>query len=245
MKQKFLLASDLDGTLLGPPDVEARFRAWATANRERFVLCYATGRSQASVQGLIDEGRLLEPDYVLGHIGTTLKVWSGEDKALAARLTADVAAHWKASHVLALGAEAGLTPQEPEHNNAYKASFYWDGEAAPLEGLHQRLSAAWPQGGWKAFDVAGQYVDVLPEALGKGPSVRKLAQHLGIPLDQVLVAGDTENDLDFFFEPGFKAVLPANALPGLRRRVQGRGHYESTLNETEAVLDALEHFGWR
>ncbi|MGH2475896.1 MAG: HAD family hydrolase, partial [Candidatus Limnocylindrales bacterium] len=46
-----LLVSDIDGTLLGDVDAAERFRSWFDAERVRWRLAYATGRTVDSVMG--------------------------------------------------------------------------------------------------------------------------------------------------------------------------------------------------
>ena len=56
-EQRFLLCTDLDGTILGDEAGESAFRLWAAAARPRVSLAYVTGRSIASVRERPIHGR--------------------------------------------------------------------------------------------------------------------------------------------------------------------------------------------
>ena len=69
----------------------------------------------------------------------------------------------------------------------------------------------------------------------KGQMLRKLAEHLDIPLSRVVVFGDYLNDLEMFQIAG-KSIAVANALPEVREAAEAiiDSHAEG------AVLDYLE-----
>jgi hydroxymethylpyrimidine pyrophosphatase-like HAD family hydrolase len=54
-----------------------------------------------------------------------------------------------------------------------------------------------------------RFFDVLPRGISKGPSLLKLIDHLGVPRNSVLAAGDTLNDLSMLV-----AGTPAVAVGG-------------------------------
>jgi Cof subfamily protein (haloacid dehalogenase superfamily) len=60
------------------------------------------------------------------------------------------------------------------------------------------------------------YCDVIPPGIDKGRLVELLADRLGVPLTEVLVLGDMENDLEMFRKAGF-AVAMGNASDEVKR----------------------------
>src|SRR5690606_11987944 len=52
---------------------------------------------------------------------------------------------------------------------------------------------------------ADRYLDLLPKGVNKGTTLKTLIEFLNIPADQVMVAGDTLNDLALF-QIGFNGV---------------------------------------
>src|SRR6185369_8498182 len=68
----FLLAADIDGTLLGDEDGETLFHQFIAAEKKNLTLAYISGRSRSSVLGLIAEGRLPRPRFICGEVGTEI-----------------------------------------------------------------------------------------------------------------------------------------------------------------------------
>jgi hydroxymethylpyrimidine pyrophosphatase-like HAD family hydrolase len=89
----------------------------------------------------------------------------------------------------------------------------------------------------------GEYIDVLPNPMGKGKAVEFLQRELGIKSERVVVAGDSGNDREMF-ETGFKGIVPANALDELKAVARHPWHYQSPLPAGLGVLDGLCHFGF-
>ncbi len=91
---------------------------------------------------------------------------------------------------------------------------------------------------------AGTYVDVLPGGVNKGTTLRRVLAWLGRPEHDVVVAGDTLNDLALF-ETGLSGVVVGNCEAGLRERVGGRDHvYVAAGHGAAGILEGLGHFGW-
>jgi glucosylglycerol-phosphate synthase len=65
---------------------------------------------------------------------------------------------------------------------------------------------------------AGQYLDVLPQGISKGSTLRRLVTAIGMDAQDVLVAGDTLNDLSMF-EEGFPGVVVGGAESRLTQAV--------------------------
>jgi len=90
----WLLAFDLDGTVLGSGEDDLR-QALAAA-RERFILAYVSGRNLACIQGLVDEGRVRKPDFAAGAVGTELGAWGPKAEATLNAWQARVPKAWPA-----------------------------------------------------------------------------------------------------------------------------------------------------
>lgn len=236
---QFMLCTDLDGTVLGDPEGEALFRAWAAKVRGRVTLAYVTGRNLDDVQAFIAEGRLPLPDLVAIDVGT--RIWDPHDpqNRLAQHYQRLADPLWPVERIRETGLHARTPLQHDVAQGPHKASFHWDGHAESLADFKARL-------GWlrdqRLIATAGQYLDVLPSCYGKGQAVRFLAAAAGVELKRTVVAGDMENDLDMFFI-GAQGIVPANALPGLRDGLLGNDAYFSPYAEAHGLLDGLKRLG--
>ena len=97
----------------------------------------------------------------------------------------------------------------------------WDG---PVDKIHiyyispaerDRARAAVAGLGFFVTTTDTADLEIMPRGADKGTGLRKLAAYLGIPREQVLAAGDNENDRQMLLYAGTAAVV-GNAPPGLR-----------------------------
>lgn len=238
-----LFSTDLDGTLLGNPAAAWRFSvAWqALPAARRPLLVYNTGRSVADTRALIPARQLPRPDFIIGNVGTELHHahfdWTEDFEAR-------LAVNWSAERATAIvGAIAGVRRQPgPDGAHRFKSSWFW-AKARPEEllELDARLHSA---------DLAARviyscryFLDVVPHEGGKGPALAWLSDRLGIPLHDVLVAGDTANDAAMFSVPSVRGIVVGNALPELITMTDPARTYLAQQTMADGVLEGLAHFG--
>jgi hydroxymethylpyrimidine pyrophosphatase-like HAD family hydrolase len=235
----FLLASDIDGTLLGDDDGELSLNALVREYRDCLCLALITGRPFASVQELLREDRLPQPDFIVGMVGTELVDCRDEQNRLGQRFAARVPQGWDPETIYRLGEGEGVSRQVmPDGRPRFQAGFDWNGQAETLDAFCQRLSG---HNGFYILPSSGRYIDVLPVQMGKGEAARFIQQELGFEPARVVVAGDTGNDRELF-KTGFKGILPSNAFDELKA-VRQSWHYQSAYPAGRGVLDGLCHFG--
>jgi hydroxymethylpyrimidine pyrophosphatase-like HAD family hydrolase len=239
-ERPFLLAADIDGTMLGDEEGEEQLRFFRRDYPGSFRLAYVTGRYSRSVMQLVNEGRLPPPDYICGDVGTDLIDLGDPQNVLGRKYVAQVTHPWHLETIYTLGDGKGIRRQDFEEGQPpFQAGFFWDGKPETLAAFCERLAALNHHTILTSFD---EYIDVLPTTLGKGKAVEFLRQELGLELDQVVVAGDTGNDRAMF-ETDFPGILPANALNELKAAACQPRHFQSSLPAGRGVLDGLCHFG--
>jgi len=236
----FLLAADIDGTLLGDEDGEASLKALVEGYPQQVILAVITGRSLASINSLIQEGRLPQPDYICSEVGTELYDCHDPFNGLGERYAARTTGSWNLEAIYRLGAGDGVTIQNFLHGQPrFQAGFDWDGRLETLEAFRQRLAELPDCVILPSYD---QYIDVMPMTMGKGQAVLFLQQALGLDPQHVVVAGDAGNDRQMF-ETGLRGIMPSNAMDELKRVAIYPWHYHSRLPAARGVLDGLHHFG--
>jgi mannosylfructose-6-phosphate phosphatase len=239
--QPFLLAADIDGTMLGDEDGEIALKAFARNHPKSILLAYVTGRYHSSVQKLVDEDRLPRPDFICSNVGTEIAAVDDPANRIGQKYAAQVGPKWDLEMIYTLGEGEGILRQNfGEDQPPYQAGFDWDGQSQTLEAFYSRLA------GLDHFHILpsyGEFIDVLPGPLGKGKAVEFLKKELGLAPERVVVAGDSGNDREMF-ETEFRGILPVNALDELKAVARAPRHYLSTLPAGRGVLDGLCHFGF-
>ena len=237
----FLLAADIDGTLLGDELGESWLKAFTKEYASTFRLAYVTGRYRFSVLQLVEAGRLPRPDYICSDVGTDLFDLNDPQNTLGQKFWSQVAPEWNLEAIYTRGTGEGVWRQDfGENQPPYQVGFFWDGNPETLEAFYARLGK---DDSYHIYPSYGEYIDVLPAPLGKGKVVHFLQQELGVEESRVVVAGDAGNDRQMF-ETGFKGILPSNALEELREIACQPWHYHSPLPMARGVLDGLRHFGF-
>lgn len=234
-----MLATDLDGTMVGDPASLARLNAAITRRRAGLALVYVTGRTLASTRELIAEAGLLSPDVIISDVGSHIHHGPGwlTDIGWHQRM----ARGWSPSRVRAVaGFFPSLTRQPPACQTAFKCSYDLDEADAAwvLPELEQAMR--WQRVQARMVYSSGRDLDFVPVGGGKGNAVRYLAGRLGLTLDAVVCCGDSGNDLDML-TMGCPAAVVANAQPELAHTAAPV--YRAKAAYAAGVHEAMAHFG--
>lgn len=262
MSDAWLIASDLDGTLIPPDDTEARreeIRTFAVevTGRDDLVLAYVTGRHfDFAVEG-IRRWALPEPDLLVCDVGTTL--YRGTD-----RKSPDEAYREAMREALGgttgdrlrelLASEEGVELQEAEKQGEFKASAYLPpGEEG--RAIRERVAERLGEAGIRARSVASVdpldgrgLLDLLPAGVSKAFAVRWLHDHAGVREERLVYAGDSGNDRDAMLA-GYHVVVVANAPEALEREIrrdatgeQLERIYFARARYVAGVMEGLRHW---
>ncbi|WP_375068951.1 sugar-phosphatase [Stenotrophomonas lactitubi] len=107
-------------------------------------------------------------------------------------------------------------------------------EPEVLDAAIARLPAALTER-FAVLKSAPFFLEVFDRRAGKGPSLQKLAEHLGIDRANVMAIGDQENDLTMLRYAG-TSVAMGNAIDA----VKATARFETATNADEGVAKAIE-----
>jgi len=221
--ERWVLATDLDGTFLGGTAAErGRFYRLLQDLAERLVLIFVTGRELENTLPLFDppaagEPTVPRPRYIISDIGT--EILDGHTLAPIAPIQDWVAAAWGGANARVralLADDPNLVPQPVE--TRYRVSYYCDPDTLPAATVNKIHGA-----GFDCLLSHGRYLDVLRRGVSKGPALLRLLAHCGLADHRVVVAGDTLNDLSLF-QTGLAGVAVGNAEAGLVAAVRDLPH---------------------
>ena len=233
-----VLAADLDGTLLGG-DATDRWRLHAALARHPGVtVVLATGRGLPAVREALYDPLLPRPRWIIADIGAT--VLDGTDLSPVEPLQTVLRAGWPgAGQVRAALRSFPAVRYQDDVAQDGRCSFYLhpDQLTADITDAVVALGCRW-------IYSADRYFDVLPHGASKGSALLALARQQGWPVDSILVAGDSLNDLSLF-TLGAHGVIVGNAESALASAVPVNGMVHRP-NEpgAAAVLQGLRNLGW-
>ena len=232
-----LIATDLDGTFLaGDPDARNQLYQ-LIADHSDIKLVFVTGRGLEVVMPLLTDPTIPTPDFIICDVGAT--VVDGTTLQPVQPIQHDIDKLWPGERAVveAMAAFPGLERQDvPQQRRC--SYFCAPGEIPP--GVSEVAAAI----GCDVLYSADRYLDILPPGTNKGSTLRRLVDVLAISPDDVLVAGDTLNDLSMY-EAGFKGVCVGESelalLEATRDRVRA---FHARHTGCGGILEAIVHFNF-
>lgn len=232
---KHILATDLDGTLVGDPEGLQQLLNFYHEQTYDVSLVYITGRYYDSALALIDQEQLPTPDVLVTDVGTSIYIGKSfeKDQDWAARMLEG----WEPDRIDAIAsAIEGITKQPLPLEN--RCSYFADG-AQPVEKLKLQLEEAGiPH---KLVFSGGRDVDILPCRSGKGQALQYILTKYEIEGAKLLVAGDSGNDLEML-TLGFPSVIVGNSQPELLESPENPLIYRATKHCAGGIHEAWTHF---
>lgn len=225
-----LLVSDIDNTLIGDREALAALLARIKDARERLGFGIATGRRLESALKVLKEWSVPLPDVFVTAVGTEIHYGSRLELDVGYQQHLDY--RWDPQALREVMAEfPGLRMQPASEQRRYKISYYMDPLKAPAV---RAISARLRQAGLHVNVVFshGMYLDLLPVRASKGSAIRYLADKWGIPVDSILVAGDSGND---------EEMLTGNTLGVV---VGNHSEELETLRGRERIFFAKGEYAW-
>ncbi|MDD3517270.1 MAG: HAD-IIB family hydrolase [Chromatiales bacterium] len=233
------IVTDIDNTLLGD---RAGLRLLLQQLKERgrgVAFGIATGRRIDSAIEVLREWGVPMPDVLISSVGS--EIHYGPEITEDGGWARHIDHRWNPSRLSELLlALPGVELQPAIDQRRFKLSFFVDPEQAPtLEEIERLLR----QNDLSANLIAShdRYLDLLPVRASKGFAVRYFADKWGIPIEQVLVAGDSGNDEDMLRGSTLGVVVGNHHAELERLRGFRRVHFAAATH-AGGIAEALEHY---
>lgn len=230
--KRWLFVSDIDNTLLGNSLalIDLTEALQASSN---LIIVYNSSRPCTNLrQTLTRFPELPPPNYLIGALGTEIEE-GGSGKSVP-QYTQRLSQDWHRDKVVAIVEEMGFTAHAPEYQTPLKVSYDVPDAASYIK-VVQALQIV----GLKVKVVysGGKNLDIIPHSAGKVAGIKHLQHTLNVQHEGVVVAGNSDNDLEMFVPP-YKGIVVANADPNLKAR-QGDHIYHARFAYAEGVLEGL------
>jgi sucrose-phosphate synthase len=234
-----LLVSDIDNTLIGDRDALRALLERMRVSSERLGFGIATGRRIESAVKILKEWAVPMPDVLVTAVGT--EIYYGNRMEPDQGYQDHLDYRWDPQALReVMKAFPGIRMQAASEQLRFKISYFMDPAKAP--GVRE-ISSRLRQNGLHANVVFshGMYLDVLPVRASKGSAIRYLADKWGIPVDSILVAGDSGNDEEMLSGNTLGVVVGNHSeeldiLRGRERIYFAGGHY------AWGILEGIEHY---
>lgn len=260
---QYLLASDLDGTLIPLERSAQRLReveefVQAVRNAQGLMLAYVTGRHLALAEQGIAEFELPWPDLLVCDVGTSVyrRIDGGyePDEEYQRRMRAAFGGLRGEDIKGTLASVEDLELQEDEKQAKFKVSYYTPKHASSV--LDEVADLLRSTGGnvnlVSSYDAVSDrgLLDVLPAGVAKDYAVRYLHDHTQVAADGLIYAGDSGNDRAAMLA-GYRVIVVANAEESLKvdlKEEAAKQHLDEYLYFAEhpfarGVLEGCRHFG--
>jgi sucrose-phosphate synthase len=89
----------------------------------------------------------------------------------------------------------------------------------------------------------GMFLDILPARASKGKAIRYLSYKWNIPLGNILVSGDSDNDEDML-RGEMLGVVVGNHHPDLDKLRGLKNVYFAKANHAAGILEGFENYGF-
>ncbi|MFT3674790.1 MAG: glucosylglycerol-phosphate synthase [Chitinophagaceae bacterium] len=230
-----LLATDLDGTFLGGKSLHKQTLYRLIRERDDITLVFVTGRGLESVLPILNDPIIPNPDYIICDVGATIV--HGHTLEPVEPLQGLIEQKWP-GRLRVEETLAHLTDLDYQEVPQQRRCSFFTASEAVIENVRGSVAVL-------ECDViysAGRFLDVLPQGVNKGSSLQQLISYLGIDETEVLVAGDTLNDLAMY-NCGFKGVVVGNAEASLVKAIKGMKQvYYARSAGAGGILEAMSWF---
>jgi sucrose-phosphate synthase len=234
-----VLICDIDNTLTGDRGAARELVARLKQRHEQCGFGVATGRSLDKALTALKDWGMPAPDLLICSVGTEIYYGSKLKEDIGWSKLIDY--RWAPDRLRELVGELpGLRPQPEEDQRRFKVSYFADPE--DFEGVKgvERLLAERDLHATVVYSHE-HFLDLIPERAGQGRALRYFADKWGIPIEQVVAAGDSGNDADMLVGNTLGIVV-GNHAPELEELRHLRGVYFADGSHAWGVLEGLEHY---
>lgn len=234
-----MIVLDIDNVLIGDAKATKKLTDWLKVHQHETIFAVATGRPLQSAIDVLSEYRVPVPEVIISSVGS--EIHYGPRMLSDLGWSTHIRHSWRReATVEALREIPGLVLQAKIHQREFKISYNIKPHLVPApEQVRHFLSSAHLRA--NLIFSHGKYLDVLPFRASKGRAIRYLSYKWGMPLEDMLVAGDSGNDEEML-EGRTLGVVVGNYSTELEHL---RGHHQIYFAQASyayGILEGINHY---
>lgn len=204
----------------------------------------ASGRSLANTQRFLKRMKLPFPDVLITGVGTEIHYCHSNERIVQdRRWLQHIDYRWDKKGLLKIMRRVpGVKLRPDSEQSDFKLSYVIDPEVTPTPREIKRLLRQHDLHA-KLVLTEEKYMDLLPIRASKGLAIRYIALRWGLPLERILVVGDSGNDEEMLLGDTL-AVVVANHSPELDRLKGKPRIYFAQGEYARGIAEGIAHYNF-
>lgn len=237
-----LIVTDIDYTLIGDDLALNDFKKTIKNMSHKIGFGVATGRVIESAVEVIKKNNIPMPDFFITSVGSVIYYNYKDELIYSTGWDAHISHLWQRDKIVELLSKFNfLRYQEKENQKKYKISYYTENNPKNIQKVRDLLIDNKIK--CNTIFSHGQFIDILPYRASKGKAIRYLAYRWNILFEDILVAGDSGNDMEML-KGDLLGVVVANYSPELEGLKGARRIYFSDKKFAAGITDGINHYNF-
>lgn len=233
-----MIITDIDNTLVGDDPSLREFTRYLNDHQDQIAFGVASGRSVELVMEALKEYNFPVPDIIIAAVGA--EIYYGEQCHPDQGWTKHISYRWDREKIVSILEPFDfLTLQDSSVQKEHKISYDTENIPDNLNTVKEKLRAA--KCHYNMIFSHGKFLDILPFRASKGKAVRYLSMKWDIPLENIMVCGDSGNDREMLSGETLGVVV-ANYSTELEDLKGRRKIYFSDKPFAAGIMDGIHHY---
>ena len=233
------LITDIDNTLIGKSNGQLpELIEILEENQSTVGFSVATGRTVTSAKEILERHNVPPPDIIISSVGT--EIYYGTELQYDRGWETHIANQWDREKIVELLSEFDFLEYQAESSQRpYKVSYNMQLGNDRLAKVHDALLKNKCR--YTLIYSHGEYLDIIPYRASKGKAIRYISYKWEIPLNNLLICGDSGNDEEMLRgEP--RGVVVGNYSPELDSLKGAKNVYFAKQPAAGGILEALKKY---
>ncbi|MCU0844046.1 MAG: HAD-IIB family hydrolase [Spirochaetes bacterium] len=235
----FFLITDIDNTLIGGDNSRLdELMNVLRENRGRLGFGVATGRTIDSALALLERHGVRAPDVIISSVGS--EIYYGRELIYDRGWHAHISEKWEREKIVNLLSRFEfLEMQGVAAQRKLKISYFMEDLDERLPRIHDLLTKN--RCAYNLIYSQGKHLDILPARASKGKAIRYISYKWEVPLENMLVAGDSGNDEEML-RGDLLGVVVGNYSPELEKLRGLRNIYFAREKCAGGILEGIGRY---